>query len=215
MEFQEIIIAGIIIIVAALILSFIFTPASSSHDTSIQILNKGDLGSNSTIYIKLTDNNKVSLSEKTVHVQLTDKNGTVVYKKDVQTHATGVGMAQLSDVSAGNYTLNITYDGDSNYTACSVSKAVTVSGGVVQDVIDNSTLDAATIRDITTSQSQSQSQSSTSYYTPSSSTDSSSSSSSDSPSSPSSDDEDLPYIDENGNEYLPTYDENGKEVEPE
>ena len=207
MEFQEIIIAGVIIIVAAFIISFIFTPASGSHDTNIQILNKGDFGSNSTIYIKLTDNEKTSLSERTVHVKLTDKNGTVVYKKDVKTHATGVAMAQLSDVSPGNYTLDIAFDGDSNYTASSVSKQITVSGSVVRDTIDNSTLDAATIQDIETSQSQS----STSYYTPSS--DSSSSSSSSSDSSSSSSDDDLPNIDENGNEYLPTYDENGKEVD--
>ena len=198
MEFQEIIIAGVIIIVAALIISFIFTPASSSHDTNIQILNKGDFGSNSTIYIKLTDNEKTSLSERTVHVQLTDKNGTVVYKKDVKTHATGVAMAQLNDVSPGNYTLDIKFDGDSNYTASGVSKQITVSGGVVRDTIDNSTLDNATLRDIETSQSQSQ----TSYYTPSSSSSSSSSS-----------DDDLPSYDENGNEILPVYDENGKEVD--
>ena len=206
MEFKEIIIAGVIIIVAAFIISFIFTPASGSHDTNIQILNNGDFGSNSTIYIKLTNNEKTSLSERTVHVQLKDKNGTVVYKKDVKTHATGVAMAQLNDVSPGNYTLDVKFDGDSNYTASSVSKQVTVSGSVVRDTIDNSTLDAATIQDIATSQSQS-----STSYTPSS--DSSSSSSSSSDSSSSSSDDDLPTYDENGNEYLPIYDENGKEVE--
>ena len=170
MEFQEIIIAGVIIIVAALIISFIFSPTSEASDTSIQILNKGDLGSNSTIYIKLTDHEKTSLSGRTVHVQLKDSNGTVVYNKDVETHATGVAMAKLSDVNTGNYTLNVTFDGDSNYTASSVSKQVSVNGGVVKDVIDNSTLDNATIQDITNSQSQSSSSSSSSSsYTPSSS----------------------------------------------
>lgn len=222
MELQEIIIAGVIIIVAAFVVSFIFTPTSGgAHDTHIQILNKGDLGANSTIYIKLTNDEKASLSDRTVHVQLTDKKGNTVYNHDAKTHATGVAMTQLSNVNAGEYTLNVTYDGDSNYTGCSVSKKVKVESGFVNDTIDNSTLTRADIQDIASSQSQSSSDSSSDSgsYSPSSSS-SNSQPSSNTPSQPStptqssSDDSSDTYIDENGKEILPTYDENGKEIEP-
>lgn len=210
MEFQEIIIAGIIIIVAALVISFIFAPASEAHDTNIQILNKGDFGSNSTIYIKLTDNEKTSLSDKTVHIKIIDKNGTAVYEKDAKTHATGVAIAKLSNVSAGNYTLSVTFDGDGNYSSCSVEKQITIKGGEVVDVIDNSTvLDAATIQDLS-----SQTSSQPTYTSSSSSSPSDSSSSSDSSPSESSDSEYEVYIDENGNEMEPIIDENGKQVDP-
>ena len=149
MEIKEIITVGITLLIGVLVVSFIFAPTSGAHDTQIQILNKGDLGDNSTIYIKLTDSGKTSLSNETVHVKLIDENGTVVYSEDVVTHATGVGMTELGNVSAGEYTLNITFDGDANYTGCSVSKKVNVKGEVVEDVIDNSTLTADDMDDIT------------------------------------------------------------------
>ena len=64
---KDLVIFGIIIIIAAVVFSFVFSPSSDAHNTSIQVLNKGDLGSNSTIYVKLTDNQKTSLGNKTVH----------------------------------------------------------------------------------------------------------------------------------------------------
>lgn len=203
MEFQEIITAGIIIIVVAFILSFVFTPASDAHNTNIQILNKGDFGENSTLYIKLTDDKQSSLSNKTIHIQIIDENGTVVYNEDTVTHSTGVAMTELGNISAGEYRINITYDGDANYTGSSISKKITIKGEVVEDVIDNSTLTDADMDDITSNQ-QSSSQSSSSSYSPTPSSSSSSSSSDDG-------DADT-YYDEHGNPTLPVYDEHGNVI---
>ena len=211
MEIKDIIIFVVVVIVAAVIASFIFSPSSDAHDTNIQLLNKGDFGSNSTVYIKLTDTEKNSLSNKTVHVQLIDKKGKVVYNKSIDTHTTGVGMAKLSNISAGEYTLNITFDGDKNYTGCSLSKKITVEGGEVEDVIDNSTLDAADLQDIADTQAQQQqdSQQSSQSYTPQnydSGSDSSQSSSSDSGYDT--------YYDADGNEMDVVIDPDGNQIDP-
>ena len=40
MEIKDIIIFVVVVIVAALIASFIFSPPSDAHDSSIQVLNK-------------------------------------------------------------------------------------------------------------------------------------------------------------------------------
>lgn len=211
---KDLIIFGIIIIIAAVAFSMVFSPSSDAHNTSIQILNKGDLGSNSTVYIKLTDDEKTSLSNKTVHVKLLDNKGKTAYQKDIKTHATGVGMAKLSNVSSGEYTLNITYDGDANYTGCSLSKKVKVDSGVVKDEIDNSTLDNATMQDIIDTQAQQdqddssqsqQSDQSQSYTPPSSDSDSS---------SDSSDDGYDIYYDEDGNQMETVIDEDGNQMDP-
>lgn len=215
MEIKDIVIFVVVVIVAAVIASFIFSPSSDAHDTNIQLLNKGDFGSNSSVYVKLTDTDKNSLSNKTVHVKLLDKKGKVVYDKSTTTHSTGVGIVKLSNVTAGEYTLNVNYDGDANYTGCSLSKKISVEGGEVEDVIDNSTLTTADLQDIADTQaqqqqdSQSSSQSSQSY-TPQQSSDSSSSSSS----SESSSGYDV-YYDENGQEMTPVIDPDGNQVDPE
>ena len=212
---KDLIIFGIIIIIAAIVFSFVFSPSSDAHNTSIQVLNKGDLGSNSTIYVKLTDSQKTSLSNKTVHVRLLDSKGKVAYTKDIKTHATGVGMAKLSNMSSGEYTLNITYDGDANYTGCSLSKKVKVDSGVVKDEIDNSTLDNATMQDILDTQAQlDQQDSSDSQQYDQSYTPSNPSSDSDSSSSDSNDDGFDVYIDEDGNTMDVVIDEDGNQVDP-
>lgn len=214
MDKKELIIAGIVVIIAVIVASIIFAPSSDAKYTTLDVLNKGDLGENSTIYVKLADDGKNALSDKTIHVKLTDKKGKVVYDKSVKTHTTGVALAKLENVSAGEYDLNVTFDGDGNYTGSSISQKVTVKGEVIEDIVDNSTLIYQTLNDMSNDDNQdnSGSQSQSSSYTPSYSSSSSSSRSSSSSSSSSSSAN--TYYDENGNAMLPEYDENGKEVEP-
>ena len=203
------IIAGIVVVIAVVVAGIAFAPSDVAKHTTLDILNKGDFGENSTIYVKLTDDEKSALSGKTVHVTLKDQKGKVVYNKSVETHATGVALAKLNSVPAGEYTLNVTFDGDGNYTASSISQKVTVKGEVVEDVVDNSTLIEDTLNDDTDSQDTSYTSYQQSSYTPSYSQSSSSQSS-----SSSSDSSADTYYDEDGNEMLPEYDENGKQVAP-
>lgn len=213
---KDLVVFGIIILIAAIALSFIFSPTSDAHDTNIQLLNKGDFGSNSTVYIKLTDAKKNSLSNKTVHVKLLNKNGKAVYDKSINTHTTGVGMAKLGNVSAGEYTLNLTYDGDANYTGCSLSKKVKVQNGTVEDIIDNSTLNATEIQDIVDSQTQDQQDSQSSSQS-NTQDNSQSNSNSQSPTDSNNGNDDSGYdvyYDEDGNEMTPEIDADGNQIDP-
>lgn len=209
------IIAGIVVIIAVIVGSMVFAPNGDSKFTTIDVLNKGAVGENATLYIKLSDNDKTALSGKTIHVKITNNKNKVIYDDSVKTHATGVAIANLTNVSAGNYDLNVTYDGDGNYTGSSISQKLTVKSGHVEEQVENSTLIAETIADAQ-SPSDSSSSSSSQSYTPSSQSSQSDSSSSrdDSSQSSSSSSDNSPetVIDENGKEVLPQYDENGKEV---
>lgn len=214
MEIKDIIIFAVIIIIVAFVASFILSPSADAKYTSLEILNKGDFGENSTLYVKLADNDKTALSDKTLHVKILNKKGKTVYDKNVKTHATGVGLAKLENLTPGEYTVNVTFDGDGNYSGSSISQKIKVKGGEVEDVVDNSTLINETIQDAidsgdTDAQTytpQQQQQSYSQSYTPSQQQQQSSQSS-DSGSSDT-------YIDENGNEMLPEYDEDGKEIDP-
>ncbi|WP_298523032.1 hypothetical protein [uncultured Methanobrevibacter sp.] len=210
MDKKEMIIAGVVVVIAVVVGGIVFAPSADAKFTTIDVLNKGDLGQNGTLYVKLTDNEKTSLSDKTLHVKLTGSNGKVVYEESVKTHATGVAIVKVENVSAGEYDLNITFDGDGNYSSSSISQKLTIKGEHIEEQVDNATLIEETIADAQDS-SDSVSQPQTSY---SQSSYSSSYSSSSSSSSSSSEDTSNTYYDENGNEMLPEYDENGKEVDP-
>lgn len=209
MDKKELIITGIIIIIAVVAASIIFAPSISAQYTSIDVLNKGDLGENSTIYVKLTDGDKTSLSNKTIHVKLTDGKNNVVYEDSVKTQATGVAIVKLHNVSAGEYNLDVNFDGDENFTGCSISQKVKVITGEVKDVVENSTLINQTLADANAQAQDSSSSQSSSSYTPSSSGSSSSGSSSSGGSSSRSEDSSSHYYDPDGNEILPEYDADG------
>lgn len=201
MDKKELIILGIIVVIAIVVGGIVFAPHSDGISTSIEILNHKDVGENGNVYVKLKDASGASLSNKTLHVKITDKNNKVIYDKSVETHSTGVAIVKLQNATPGEYTINITFEGDGNYSECSLSQKIVISGDAV-DELENSTLIQETLDDDHTDDSnqntQDQSSQSNSYtpsYTPSD--------------RGSSDSEETKYYDENGNEVLPEYDENG------
>lgn len=210
MDKKELIILGIIVAVAVVIAAIVFAPQIDAKSTSIEILNEKNIGENGTIYLKLKDNEKGALSNQSIHIKLTDKNNKVVYEKTVKTHSTGVAIVKLKNVKGGTYNINATYDGDANFTGCSISQKITVKGEVVEDTLANSTLIQQTIaEDNQNNDNDDSSDSSDSSYTPSYTPSSSSDSGSDSPSRDSGNDGPLPEYDEDG--YI-NYDENGNMI---
>lgn len=217
MDRKELIIIAIVAVaIVAVVATFMFNPSNDPKYTVIDILGDGVIGDNGTIYVKLTDGNKNSLSGKTVHVKIVDKNGTVVYSQDAKTHATGVAIFKTSNLTAGEYTIEASFDGDGNHTKSSVSEKLTVKSGYVEEDVDNSTFtnDTQTSDNAATSQSSSSSSDSSNSY--SQSYDNSQSSDSQNQETTTDSDEGDPdqVIDENGNEVDSVIDENGNEVDP-
>lgn len=117
-------------------------------------------------------------------------------------------------MSSGDYKITVTFDGDANNTAKSISQKLKVKSGYVQEDVDNSTLfTPAELAEIerTESDSASSDVSSSDSYSDSNSYSYSDSQSSDDTSS-SSDEGDGGLIDENGNEVEEVIDEDGHVV---
>ena len=226
MDKKELIIVGIIIILAVIVGSTLFASNDNSKFTTLDVLNKGAVGENGTVYVKLSDNEKTALSDKTLHIKLTNNAGKVVYEDSVKTHATGVAIIKLTNISDGNYNLNVTFDGDENHTGSSISQKLTIKSGYVDEELENNTLIEETIADAgdssssssqsyssSSSVSQSSSQSDSSHSQSNSQSDSSSTQeSTDTSQDSQSDDSADTYYDENGKEVIPEYDENGNIV---
>ena len=140
MDKRELIIAGIFVVVVIVLASIIFAPNNTAKQTTIEVLNNDTIGENGTVYVKLKDNNNTSLSEKTVHIKITDENGTVVYEGSGKTHATGVAIFKMNNVSPGDYNLSVTFDGDENHTSSSISKSLKILGEHIEDTLSDTAL---------------------------------------------------------------------------
>jgi hypothetical protein len=207
MDKKELIILGILAVIAAVAIWFMyFSPVEASSDYSmINIIGDGTIGENGTVYAKLTNDDNVALKDKEVHITVKDSNGSVVFEDSSKTYVNGVVNFKLTNVSAGKYDVNITFDGDENFTSCSVSEKLTIKAGEVEEDVPDEIVSSVETAD-TSTQDTSSSQSSYSSQSYRQSYSSDSYSSSDDVGS-----EDN-YYDENGNEITPTYDENGNEV---
>ena len=150
---------GVLVVVAAVLAIFMAFPSDDGSDrtSSIEILGNGTIGVNGTLNVKLSSGNGVALKDKTVHVSVKDENGSVVFEDSAQTYVNGVANVKMVNLSAGEYEVNVTFDGDNNYTGSSVVKKLVVAEGVVEeDTDDGADADA----DDDSSQSQSSSSSS-------------------------------------------------------
>ena len=207
MDRKKLLILGILAVIVAIAIWFMyFSPFESAADSSlINILGDGTIGENGTVYAKLANDENVALKDKEVHITVKDSNGSVVFEDSSKTYVNGVVNFKLTNVSAGKYDVNITFDGDENFTSCSVSEKLTIKAGEVEEDVPDEIVSSVETAD-TSTQDTSSSQSSYSSQSYRQSYSSDSYSSSDDVGS-----EDN-YYDENGNEITPTYDENGNEV---
>lgn len=211
MDKKEYVIIGIVIIIAIAVAGIIFSSPNSAKNTQIQILNNGSIGENGTIYIKLTDMEKNSLGDKPIKVSIIDKKGKAVYTKELKTHVTGMALVKVENITPDTYTVNVTFNGDANYSSSSVSKKINIVSGHVEEQLNATSED---LQAINTEQAQDSQQNT---YTPVYSTDTSYTPSSSSSQQSSSDSRDTSsddggVIDENGNAVDPVIDENGNEV---
>ena len=190
------IILGVIVAIAVVIAAFMLLSAEDTNLSKLDILGNGTIGENGTLNVKLSNEEGVALKDKEVHVTVKNSKGKVVFENSAKTYVNGVANVKIENVSAGEYEVNVTFDGDENYTACSISEKLIIAQGVVEDTEENDDVDTANAVDTTSDSSQSSSSYRSSSY---------SSSNSDSSDDGSSDN----YYDEDGNVVEPTIDEDG------
>ena len=197
------VILGVIVFIVAIFGAFVLSSsAGDAGNSNLDILGNGTIEENGTLDVKLSNEDGVALKDKEIHVTVTNSKGKVVFEKSAKTYVNGVANVKLEKVKAGKYDVNVTFDGDENYTASSASGKLVIAKGVVEEDTDNET-DTSIVVEDTSSSSSTPAQSSPSQSHSQSSHSSSSSSSSSDESS-----EDT-YYDENGKEIEPVYDEDG------
>ncbi len=75
--------------------------------------------------ILLTDLNNISISNQVVNVSIIDANGGQ-NNQSITTDADGRGNLQLNSLTEGEYTVNVVYGGNENYTTSNVSQIINI-----------------------------------------------------------------------------------------
>lgn len=124
---NKIIITLLLIIIALLVILgiMLINPLNAKTDTKIIVTSNDTLYDGDYFSITLTDVNGTPIANQTVNITIIDANGGE-NPQQVTTDGMGNGMIQLNGLTVGNYTMNVTYGGNENYSFCNVSKKLTI-----------------------------------------------------------------------------------------
>ena len=132
-----IILVVIIVVLAAAIGFVLFNPFNAKEPTKLKITSDNEQYEGGELSVKLTDLNNTPISKEIVNVTITNKKGKVVAEDIVKTDSKGKAKLDL-DLKKGNYVVNVTYDGNENYTGNNTTQKLKIKEKVVEASVSES-----------------------------------------------------------------------------
>ncbi|WP_407381639.1 Ig-like domain-containing protein [Methanobrevibacter sp.] len=137
MKYSRIIILLVVVLLVIVAASALFTDHSvSKQDSTIKILNNNTIYTNDSVIVKLTDLSNNPIAGENVDIAIYDKNGTLVTRQSVKTGSDGVASLNLTNVSEGEYSVNITFEGNSEFNASSLTRNLNVIDLYVDEAVE-------------------------------------------------------------------------------
>ena len=122
MNNDKIIIALVVVLIVVLAAGVIFlNPGHAKVDSRAVVTSNSTLQDGDNFTIRLTDLNNTPIANQRVNITIIDANGGK-NPQAVTTDANGEGKLQLNGLTPGEYTMNITYGGNDNYTSCNTTQ---------------------------------------------------------------------------------------------
>ena len=139
MDNNKLIIALIVILIVMLAAGiFLLNPGHAKVDSRIIVTSNSTLHDGDNFTIRLTDLNNTPISNQCVNITIIDANGGK-NPQAVTTDANGDGKLQLNGLTLGNYTVNVTYGGNDNYTVCNTTQRLQMTEKVTPQASTTST----------------------------------------------------------------------------
>ena len=124
---DKIIIIGLVIVIIALIgIAIYMFNGQHQQSTQIEVMGNGTIEENGTLTVKLSLLNNTGINNKTMNLVVIDKNNKKVLEKTVNTNSEGKANVDIKNISKGEYVINITFEGDKNYSANTTSKEIKI-----------------------------------------------------------------------------------------
>ena len=138
-----IILVVIIVVLAAAIGFVLFNPFNAKEPTKLKITSDNEQYEGGELSVKLTGLNNTPLSKEIVNVTITNKKGKVVAEDIVKTDSKGKAKLDL-DLKKGNYVVNVTCDGNENYTGNNTTQKLKIKEAVTEATSSNSESSSST-----------------------------------------------------------------------
>ena len=122
MDYNKIIIALVVLLVVMIAAGAIFLNSGHAKiDSRVIVTSNSTLHDGDNFTVMLTDLNNTPIANQRVDITIIDANGGK-NPRVVTTDAKGEGSLQLNGLNPGNYTMNVTYGGNENYTSCNTTQ---------------------------------------------------------------------------------------------
>ena len=112
-------------------------PSNAKEATKIKVTSNKTLTEGDDISVQLTDSNKTPLSKQNVKVTVKNGKGKVVLNKTVKTNSKGKAKID-SNLKKGKYKVNVTYDGNDNYSESNATQKLTIKEEVKETASESS-----------------------------------------------------------------------------
>ena len=127
-----IIILVVIIVILAAAVGVVLSQQMAKEKSNLKIADKS-LNVDDALVVKLTDSNGNPISNETIKIKLTDKKGLAT---DNEIKTNSKGQAKFKMTEKGKYSVECTFDGNSQYSSSSVSGNVSVKEATTK-VVNN------------------------------------------------------------------------------
>lgn len=125
---EKIVILGLIIVIIALagIALYMFYGQQHQSPTEIKVTGNKTIEKGGNLNVELSSLNGEGIKNKKINITVTDKKNNEVLKKTITTNSKGKASVELKNISKGEYVVNITFEGDKNYSSNNTAQKIKI-----------------------------------------------------------------------------------------
>ena len=124
---DKIIIATLVIVIIVLVgITIYMFNGHPQQSTQIKVIGNKTIEEDGALNVKLSLLNGTGIKNKKINITIVGKNNKEVLKKTVKTNSKGKANIDLDNISKGTYVVNITFEGDENYSSNTTSQKIKI-----------------------------------------------------------------------------------------
>lgn len=136
---KKTIILLIAIIAIILVMGAVFMTNTFKQEPKIDIVTNGTVHTNTTFLVKSTASNNTSIANENISIEILDNKSKTVIDEEVKTNANGEASIELTNISEGNYTVNVTFEGNDEFKECIVEEELEIVNDTPEDTTPEDT----------------------------------------------------------------------------